>query len=194
MKLTEKEFKAMNDPWRQLLQRRVEFPLFQRLGLAEKNQDILEIGCGSGYGAELLLTLNPASYLGVDLMSEQIALAKKRELPNAVFKVQDASDLVAVSDNSKDVVVVFGVLHHISTWRKVLSECYRVLRTGGKVFIEEPDGKFISAWDRIFKWGHGATFTLKEFEEHVRTLGFTICQRKWLFGLGVYCLEKQLGN
>ena len=63
MKLSEKEFKAMNDPFRQFLQRKIEFPLFQRLGLVEQNQDMLEIGCGSGYGAELLFTLNPASYI-----------------------------------------------------------------------------------------------------------------------------------
>ncbi len=190
MKLSEKEFKAMNDPFRQLLQRKVEFPLFQRLGLIKRNQDMLEIGCGSGYGAELLFTLNPTSYTGVDLMSEQIALAKKRDLPGAVFKVQDASDLIDISDNSKDTVVIFGVLHHIPTWRAVLSECYRVLRPCGKVFIEEPDGKFLIFWDRLFKWGHGAAFTLKEFENHATQLGFSICKKKWLLGFGIYCLEK----
>ena len=190
MKLSNKEFQAMNDPFRQLLQRKVEFPLFQRLGLVEKNQDILEIGCGSGYGAELLFTLNPSSYIGVDLMSEQVDLAKKRDLPDAIFTVQDASNLVDVPNNSMDIVVIFGVLHHIPAWREVLSECYRVLRPSGKIFIEEPDGKFVSFWDRIFKWGHGAAFTLKEFEKHAQKIDFTICQKKWLFGFGVYCLEK----
>ena len=190
MKLSEKEFKAMNDPFRQFLQRKIEFPLFQRLGLVEQNQDMLEIGCGSGYGAELLSTLHPTSYIGVDLMGEQINLAKKRDILGAIFKVQDASNLMEIPDSSKDTVVIFGVLHHIPSWREVLSECHRVLRRGGRVFIEEPDGKFVAFWDQIFDWGHGTAFTLKEFEHHSAQLGFSICKKKWLLGFGIYCLEK----
>jgi ubiquinone/menaquinone biosynthesis C-methylase UbiE len=80
--------------------------------LTGQEGDILEIGCGSGYGAVLLSELRPKSYVGIDLMPEQIALAHQRRLPNAEFMVQDAAQL-PFADESKDVVVIFGVLHHI---------------------------------------------------------------------------------
>jgi short-subunit dehydrogenase len=91
MRLSPIEFQAMNNAVRRWLQRTVEFPLFKSIGLEHTNQDILEIGCGSGYGAVLLSSLQPKSYVGVDLMPEQIALAQARQLPNATFMVQDAS-------------------------------------------------------------------------------------------------------
>jgi SAM-dependent methyltransferase len=76
----------------------------------------LEIGCGSGYGAALLLTLNPRSYTGIDLMPEQIALAQQRQLPKARFLLQDASDLAPFADASQDTVVIFGVLRGTAKW------------------------------------------------------------------------------
>jgi ubiquinone/menaquinone biosynthesis C-methylase UbiE len=115
----------MNNPFRRWLHRTVEFPTFRQMGLTVQGQDILEIGCGSGYGAALLLTLCPRTYIGIDLMPEQIALARQRGLPGAEFVVGDASHLTGIPDGSKDTVVIFGVLHHIPPWREVLQECYR---------------------------------------------------------------------
>jgi len=65
----------MNSPLRRFFHRRIEFPLFRLVGLRVEGQDVLEVGCGTGYGAELLAKLGPRSYLGVDLMPEMIELA-----------------------------------------------------------------------------------------------------------------------
>jgi ubiquinone/menaquinone biosynthesis C-methylase UbiE len=192
MKLSNIEFKAMNNPFRQFLQRTVEFPLFQRLGLSDEGQDILEIGCGSGYGAVLLARLHPGSYVGVDLMPEQIELAQNRRLARTEFLVGDAADLPGLLAESKDTVVIFGVLHHIPAWREVICEIHRVLKTGGKLFVEEPDGRFVGIFDRLLHWGHdpAGLFRLKDFETYLLGHGFKIiCQVKAL-GFGVYALEK----
>ncbi|MEW5869325.1 MAG: class I SAM-dependent methyltransferase [Chloroflexota bacterium] len=192
MRLSNQEFKAMNTAFRRFIQRKVEFPTFQRLGLTNNPGDLLEIGCGSGYGATLLLSLEPKSYAGVDLMPEQIALAQQRELAGAHFSVQDASDLKCCADESKDTVVIFGVLHHIPSWRQVVQECYRVLRTGGKLYVEEPDAGLLGPWERVFHWGHPDTdiFRLRELEAHMENCGFSITQRRYLFGFGIYAARK----
>jgi ubiquinone/menaquinone biosynthesis C-methylase UbiE len=191
MKLSDKEFRAMNNPVRQLLQRTIEFPLFKRMGLTGERLDILEIGCGSGYGATLLATLNPRSYVGIDVMPEQIALAQQLNLPDTAFMVRDAADLSCFDDNSKDVIVIFGVLHHIPPWREVLVECFRVLRPGGRLFLEEPGGRSIEFFDRLFHWGHPVGgFRLKGLEDFLTRIGFTIRQKRWICGFGVYHAEK----
>jgi short-subunit dehydrogenase/ubiquinone/menaquinone biosynthesis C-methylase UbiE len=192
MRLSPIEFEAMNNAFRRWLQRTVEFPLFRSMGLAHQGQDILEVGCGSGYGAVLLSSLQPQSYIGVDLMPEQIALAQARQLPNATFMVQDASDLACCPDESKDVVVIFGVLHHIVPWREVVREAYRVLRRGGMLFVEEPDGRIVDLFDRLFHWGHAkaALFRLDDFECHLAQNGFALLQKKYLFGFGFYAAKK----
>jgi ubiquinone/menaquinone biosynthesis C-methylase UbiE len=122
----------MNSGGRRLVQRWIEFPLFRRLGLKAEGQDVLEVGCGAGYGAVLIGRLRPRSYVGVDLMPEQIELAQARGLPGAEFLVMDAAEMGRIDDASKDCVVIFGILHHIPKWREVLRECHRVLRPGGR--------------------------------------------------------------
>jgi len=191
MRLSNVEFKAMNNAARRLLQRTVEYPLFRRIGLTEQNCDILEIGCGSGYGAVLLSELRPRSYVGIDLMPEQIALAHQRRLPNAEFMVHDAAYL-PFADESKDVVVIFGVLHHIPMWRKVVSEVYRVLRPSGRFFVEEPDGAAVARFERVFAWGHApdALFLLSDFERFLRETGFTVLGQRHMMSFGWYDARK----
>jgi ubiquinone/menaquinone biosynthesis C-methylase UbiE len=144
----------MNEPLRRFVQRRIEFPTFLRMGLEAGGKDVLEIGCGSGYGAVLLSSLHPGSHVGIDLMPEQIELARRIDLDSTAFHIMDATDLIAFEDDSKDLVVIFGILHHIRRWPEVLKETRRVLRQGGEIFVEEPSELLIRPWDRLFKWAH----------------------------------------
>ena len=192
MRLSNKEFKAMNHPFRKFLQRRLELPYFKKLGLSIFGEHVLEIGCGSGYGATLLMDLHPESYIGVDLMPEQIAIAKQRDLKKCIFHVMDAVDLLVIDKKNYDTIIIFGILHHIPRWREVVREIYRVLKHRGLFYIEEPDLKILKYWDNIFKWGHpeGSDFSLQGFEDYCRDTGFTIEKKKVLFSFGFYRLLK----
>jgi len=177
---------------RRLLQRRIEFPVFRWLGLNGEGLDILEVGCGSGYGAVLLSRLKPKSYVGIDLMPEMIALAQQRNISNAEFIVMDAAQITPILDASKDMVVIFDILHHIPKWREVLAECYRVLRPGGKLFLEEPSRTAVGVWDFFFDWGHpkDAMFAWRELEARLNEVGFTVKHRCRLWPLRSYCAVK----
>jgi SAM-dependent methyltransferase len=193
MRLSAVEFKAMNNPVRRFFQKYVEFQNFKRLGLTDKNKDILEIGCGSGYGAVLLSALEPRTYIGVDVMPEQILLTCRWPLPGFQFKVMDASDMPEIPALSRDIVVIFGILHHIPPWRKVIKECRRILRPGGKLFVEEPDGRVIRNFDRLFHWGHAETdFSLNGFEKELADNGLIVRRKIRVLGLGAYQAQKKL--
>lgn len=189
MRLSDREFRAMNNPVRRFFQRRVEFPTFRRMGLDAEGKDVLEIGCGSGYGAVLLSSLRPRSYTGIDLMPEQIELARRIELPGAVFHLMDATDLAVLEGASKDLVVVFGALHHIPRWPQAIKEAHRVLRTRGEIFLEEPSEVMLRPWDRLLKWGHPpeARFRLPALESELERAGFALKQHKRRHFLGYYC-------
>jgi ubiquinone/menaquinone biosynthesis C-methylase UbiE len=194
MRLIDAEFRAINSSTRRLLHRYVEFPLFKLLGLREQAQDILEVGCGAGYGAVLLSTLRPKSYVGIDLMPEMIVLAKNQPgLTSAEFLVLDAADMSVFLDQSKDIVVIFDILHHIPEWRQVVRECHRVLKVGGKFFLEEPSATAVKLWDAIFHWHHpkDALFSRRELEGHLREVGFTIRRRLLILPFRMYCVEKR---
>lgn len=189
MKLSDIEFRAMNTGWRRWGHRYFELPMFRRLGLEVKDKDVLEIGCGNGYGGYLLNQFGPKNYVGVDVMEEQIEIARRNH-PQYDFLVQDAADLSQFSDASRDVVVIFGVLHHIPEWRKVLDEIHRLLRPNGRLFLEEPRGLDVRFFDLFFRWGHPDTdFGLKAMEEHLRSSGFRY-RKQWTPLLTMYHCTK----
>jgi ubiquinone/menaquinone biosynthesis C-methylase UbiE len=191
MRLTTLEFWAMNNPVRRFVQKRLEFRVFQEMGLTEPGKRILEIGCGSGYGARLLSSIKPVSYVGIDLMPEQIERTKAIALPNTEFAVMDATDLSAFEDESIDYVVVFGILHHIPSWRTVLSEIERVLAPGGRLFIEEPQKNSVKLLDRLFRWHlPEAGFSYAELETGMMDAGLEILETRAFSFFNSYCAQK----
>jgi len=188
MRLSRIEFAAMNNPLRRFIQKHVEFRIFRNMGLVGSGRDVLEIGCGSGYAAKLLSPLGLRSYVGIDIMPEQIALAERRAIEGFRFMVMDAADMRALADASVDEILIFGILHHIPQWRRVLAECRRVLRSGGMLFVEEPDGRLIRLFDTVMRLGHpaDARFTLDEFEEGLGGSGFSIAGKRRIPGFGMW--------
>jgi ubiquinone/menaquinone biosynthesis C-methylase UbiE len=160
------------------------------MGLEVRDKDILEIGCGNGHGAYLLNQGSPRSYIGLDVMEEQIEKARQR-YPQYSFLVQDATDLGQFEEASKDVVIIFGVLHHIPEWRKVIDEIQRVLKPGGSFFVEEPRGMDLKLFDFFFRWGHpDSDFGIRRMEEHLELRSFKICNKQWTPLMTMYRTQK----
>jgi SAM-dependent methyltransferase len=174
------EFLAMNNPIRRFRQKYGEFPLFLKMlklhGIDLSGKVIMDMGCGSGYGTELIIKkLNPSRVIAFDLMPEQIKLAKKRNL-HVDFTVGDATAINA-ADSSCQAVFDFGILHHIPLWRKALAETVRVLVPKGVLLIEEPH--------RMFEWD--------EFELGIEKAGLKIVERKkWYYGFFRFFLAQKI--
>lgn len=163
------EFLAMNNPLRRLRQKYGEFPLLLKLlqlhHIDLVGKVIMDMGCGSGYGTELIIReLRPSHVIAFDLMPEQIRLAQKRRLA-VDFKIGDATAMEA-ADAGCHAVFDFGILHHIPLWRKALTETARVLVPRGVLLIEEPH--------KLFEWD--------EFELGLQQAGFEILERRQWYG------------
>jgi SAM-dependent methyltransferase len=177
--LNARELAMMDSPLRRLSQRTLELATFRRLlaraGVDLYGRDLLDAGCGNGYGLELLAkTFSPRRLCGFDLMPEQIARARRRGV-TAEIAVGDITQ-IAHPDASFDGVFVFGILHHVPAWRAALCELGRVLRPGGVLVIEELHGTFIRYQDRIIGTDHprDAAFDWPQFRAGMSDAGLTV--------------------
>jgi len=140
MKLGKIEKRFMNSPQhaKQAINRAKKLLHFTSL---EGKEDFLEVGCGNGAVSKYVAQNHGLNVTGIDVDPELIELAKKGigDIPNTHFFVADATHL-PFRDNDFDIVLSFGVMHHISNWLDALEEIARVLK---------PEGYFIY-WDLVY--------------------------------------------
>jgi|AP95_1055475.scaffolds.fasta_scaffold00643_6 ubiquinone/menaquinone biosynthesis C-methylase UbiE len=102
---------------------------------------ILDFGCGRGDTA-LAYLRKGAHVSGIDISTVFIDDAKAKAAEAGFsdaqydFRVMDAHDL-DFPDKTFDIVIGFGILHHLDA-DIALREIYRVLKSGGRVLLQEP--------------------------------------------------------
>ena len=179
MNLNELEFALMNNRVRAWSQRALETPLMIGPPGALRGQRVLEVGCGRGVGIEILLEqLGAAEVVAFDFDPRMVALARERTArfgDRARVFVGDAEQ-IAEPDASFDVVVEFGILHHIPHWRGALAEIARVLRPGGLFYFEDVLKGFVSAplVRNLFDHPLDTQFTGAEFREALANAGLQL--------------------
>jgi ubiquinone/menaquinone biosynthesis C-methylase UbiE len=140
MKLNWAERWVVNNPSR-VFQQRMELRWLGRQMSLKPGAQVLEVGCGRGAGAGLILKeFQLAAIHAMDLDLEMIRKAEEYLPPHQrkqVFMLTgDVAHLPYRSDLF-DAVFGFGVLHHVPDWRRGLTEIVRVLKPGGVYFVEE---------------------------------------------------------
>jgi SAM-dependent methyltransferase len=94
---------------------------------------ILEIGCGPG---TILRYLPQSEYLGFDLSSKYIEVAKRR-FPQAQFVCERVSQFSLAKQDSFDVVLALGIVHHLDD-----AEAGRLFQIGHDAL--KPGGKLVT--------------------------------------------------
>ena len=125
-------------------------PLLERLGGTLEGGRVLEVGCGQGFGAEIIKKrFGAATVNGIDLDAHIVARAQRRLTRRNAEGIDvsegDATHL-AFEDQSFDAVFDFGAIHLIPEWERAVSEVVRVLKPGGRFYFEEmslPSARFL---------------------------------------------------
>lgn len=132
------EFSEEYDSHMQLVKTN-ESDIIDKLGLADKEIDVLELGSGSGIDAERLLEKYPniRSYKGLDNSVKMKKIAKERVKDKRVsFEMADIDNYV-FSEERYDLVFGIFSIHYTNDLEKLMKNIFRCLKKDGVFFIKD---------------------------------------------------------
>lgn len=140
MKLNWAERWVVNNPSR-VFQQKIEIKLLKKIIDLKPGAVALEIGCGRGAGAKLILSEFQPSYLHIldldRMMIEKANIYLSTRAGNRVSSLVGDGSSLPFSAGTFDAVFGFGFLHHVPVWKNALAEIARVLKSGGIYYLEE---------------------------------------------------------
>jgi len=144
-------------------------------------REVLDAGCGEGYGSRLLMDAGGASRcVGVDVDESTVAAARSAygDREGLEYAVADVTAL-PFEDDSFDIVTCFETIEHLTAQSVAVAELQRVLRPGGFLLISSPNRGVYPAGNPF----HEHELTAAEFAQllagrfaHVRLLR----QHNWI--------------
>lgn len=133
-----------------------------------KDQIILDVGCGYGRTLNELYGLGYRNLIGIDF-SEMMIKRGKEQFPYIDFRVKKG-EKIDMPDNSVDAVILFGVLTCIindNEQNVLISEIHRVLKENGIIYINDfllnNDNRNLERYNKFEnKYGQYGVFELPE--------------------------------
>jgi len=155
-----------------------EIVLGESIKKTVQDKIVLDLGCGAGGKSVFLKESGAREVFGVDLSETLISQAKdfSKKQTDINFEIASVSKL-SFKDNTFDILIANDIMEHISSPDLMLREAYRVLKKGGKLFINfEPYYHFLGhhMWDVInIPWVHiffSEKTRIKAYKELVKAL------------------------
>lgn len=110
--------------------------VYERMAARCADRDVLEAGCGEGYGANLIADV-ARRVIGLDYDETTVAHVRAR-YPRVDMRHGNLAEL-PLADGAVDVVVNFQVIEHLWDQGQFVRECLRVLRPGGCLLMSTPN-------------------------------------------------------
>ncbi|EHB59388.1 Methyltransferase type 11 [Mycolicibacterium rhodesiae JS60] len=156
-------------------------------------RDVLEAGCGEGYGADLIASV-ANRVVAVDYDEATVAHVQAR-YPRVSMLAGNLAAL-PLPDASVDVVVNFQVIEHLWDQPQFVAECARVLRPGGLLLMSTPNRiTFSPGRDTPINPFHTRELNAAELAELLTDGGFAIRSMSGVFhGPGLVAMDERHGG
>lgn len=167
--------------------------VYQRLAGRCADREVLEAGCGEGYGADLIADV-ARRVIALDYDEATVAHVRAR-YPRVEIRHGNLAEL-PLPDESVDVVVNFQVIEHLWDQAQFVSECFRVLRPGGTFLVSTPNRiTFSPGRDTPLNPFHTRELNAAELTELLHDAGFTVESMLGVFhGDGLARLDARHGG
>ncbi|MCK4814669.1 class I SAM-dependent methyltransferase [bacterium] len=109
-----------------------------------RGKEVLEVGCGTGYGASYLIRKGAKMIIAGDISQEGLQIARDNYKKHNLEFIELNAECLALEDNSFDVVISFGVIDHLANAENHVSESKRVLRKNGSFLCSTSNKQLIT--------------------------------------------------
>jgi SAM-dependent methyltransferase len=145
--------------------------VYQRLAPRCAGREVLEAGCGEGYGADLIAGV-AGRVMAVDYDAAAVAHVRRRYPKVEAVRANLAQ--LPLPDSSVDVVVNFQVIEHLWDQAQFVAECARVLRPSGLLMVSTPNRiTFSPGRDTPINPFHTRELNADELSELLAEAGFS---------------------
>ncbi len=131
--------------------------------LIPPNNNVLEIGCGTG---DLLVSLNPKKGMGYDVSAEMIKIAKYKY--NNKKNLNFTHNSLFINHNSYDFIFLSDVIEHLENPKKEFQNIAKIMNSRTKLVITmanpiwEP---LLMMWEKMgLKMREGPHYRIKNYE------------------------------
>ncbi|MDQ4144427.1 MAG: class I SAM-dependent methyltransferase [Actinomycetota bacterium] len=100
-------------------------------------RSVLDIACGTGYGARVLHDAGAKLVVGVDNSLEPLRVARQREGVRCLLRGEASG--IPLRSNAVDVVTCFESVEHVQADEKFVAELRRVLKPDGALLLSTPN-------------------------------------------------------
>lgn len=157
--------------------------------VVEKNKLVLDIGCGDG----AILRALDVKGVGIDIHP---GIFPSGDAKNSYIRHSAAEEL-PLKSNTFDYCILSHIIEHLNPFdiKQTLTECFRVLKKGGKIIILTPEPSshalitLLSRLRCVGKFDHKIYFTLDGLESLSNTVGFATKEKRhyncWLANIYV---------
>lgn len=146
--------------------------VYERMSDRCADRDVLEAGCGEGYGANLIADV-ARRVIGLDYDETTVAHVRAR-YPRVEMRHGNLAEL-PLPDGAVDVVVNFQVIEHLWDQGQFVRECLRVLRPGGCLLMSTPNRiTFSPGRDTPINPFHTRELNAAELTDLLTGAGFTV--------------------
>lgn len=115
------------------------YELASDLIASNKFNTVADLACGTGYGVELLASLDVQKYSGVDIDLETIEFAQRRHSKeNVEFHCASATN-TSIDTDTVDLIASFETIEHIEETEELLAEFHRVLKPQAMLVVSTPN-------------------------------------------------------
>ncbi|MFH1744598.1 MAG: class I SAM-dependent methyltransferase [bacterium] len=108
-----------------------------------KDKIVLDVACGSGYGAQILANAGAKEITAIDASEEALVQARKNNSKENIKYIFGKAEDVKENDQTFNLIASFETIEHLKPedHDKFLSELARVLKSDGRLIISTPNKK-----------------------------------------------------